>query len=113
MTKTRKKHIDDIAGKLSRGIGLVSKAHKLSYLEELITWYLLFSHIFVIVTMCEETSMCTIQVELFNAETGQQNNYGKIIIYFVGIVDGILTSRVLSIRIWHLEFYLYNFAISR
>ena len=113
MTKTRKKHIDDIAGKLSRGMGLVSKAHKLSYLEELITWYLLSSHIFVIVTSCEETSMCTIQVELFNAETGQQNDYGKTFIAFVGIVGAILPSRVLSIRIWHLELYLYNFSFSR
>ena len=35
--KTWKKHIDDIAGKLSRNIGLVSKAHKLLNSEELIT----------------------------------------------------------------------------
>ena len=38
--------------------------------------YLSFSHIFVIVTMCGETSMGTILVKLFNAGTGQQNDYG-------------------------------------
>ena len=87
---------------MSRGIGLVSKGHKLSYLEELITQYLSFSHIFVIVTICGEKSMETIQVKLFNAGTGQQNDYGKTFISFVEIVDTILTSRFLSIQFWHL-----------
>ena len=57
--------------------------------------------------------MGTIQVKLFDAGTGQQNDYGKIFISFVGIVDTILTSRILSIQFWHLKFYWYNFAISR
>ena len=42
--------------------------------------------------------MGTIQVKLINAETGQQNDYGKTFISFVGIVDTILTSRVLLIQ---------------
>ena len=37
--------------------------------------------------------MATIRVKLFNAGTGQQNDYS-----FVGIVDTILTSRGLSIQ---------------
>ena len=77
---------------------MVSKAHKLSYLEELITQCLLFSHIFVIVTICGEKSMGTIQVKLFNAGTGQQYDYGKTFIPFVEIVDTILASRFLSIQ---------------
>ena len=42
--------------------------------------------------------MGTIQVKLFDAGTGQQNDYGKTFISFVGIVDTMLTSRVLSIQ---------------
>ena len=46
--------------------------------------------------------MGTIQVKLFDAGTGQQNDYGKTFISFVGIVDTIL----------HLEFCRYNCDIS-
>ena len=53
------KHTGDIAGKLSRGISLVSKAHKLLYSQ--IT--LLFTPIFVIATMYGETSMRLIYVK--------------------------------------------------
>ena len=48
--------------------------------------------------MCGETSMGIIQVKLFDAGTGQQNDNGKTFISFVGIVDTILTSQVLSIK---------------
>ena len=53
------KHIGDIAGKFSRGIGLFSKTHNL--LNSQIT--LLFTPIFVIVTMYGETSMRPIYVK--------------------------------------------------
>ena len=42
--------------------------------------------------------MGTIQVKLFNAGTGQQNDYGETFVSFVGIVDTILTFQVLSIQ---------------
>ena len=42
--------------------------------------------------------MGTIQVKLINAGTGQQNDYDKTCISFVGIVDTTVTSRVLSIQ---------------
>ena len=49
--------------------------------------------------------MGTIQVKLFNTGMGQQNDYGKTFISFVGIVDTILTSQFLLIQFCHLEFY--------
>ena len=90
-TKNWKKHIDDIAGKLSRGIRLVAKAQKLLNLEELITQYpFIYSYLCYCNHLWGDIAVTHLTV--------MQELIGGMI---MGLAYSILTSRVMRVHISH------------